>query len=268
MHSSIYTGNVRHHRFTPTVNSFNYSLYLLYLDLDELESVFDRNWLWSTRRFNFAWFRTADHLGTLRKDTTKNLKQLIRSYLHDNGIEAGGPIRLLTQVRYLGFAMNPASFFYCYDTNENLRAIVTQVNNTPWGEEHLYLIDAREPNNRIGVDGLKKDFHVSPFMPMEMNYDMRFTPPDEKLAVRMTSFESGTKMLNVVMSLKRKKLNSVNLNRLLLSYPLMSMKVFAAIYWQALKLYLKKVPFYSHPKKQNSKSKRIQKPHTIRQNAN
>lgn len=268
MYSSIYVGNVRHHRSEPIENRFTYSLYLLLLDLDELDSVFRHNWFWSTGRFNFAWFRQQDHLRSLRKSDQSTLKDSLLEFLSDKGFGGVRRVRLLTQVRYLGFVMNPVSFFYCYDEQDRLQVIVAQVNNTPWGEEHLYVIDAREQGKTISVNALPKDFHVSPFMPMEMLYDMRYTTPGEKLAVRMTNFQAGTQMLDVVMSMARKKWTPMNLNRMLITYPLMSFKVFAAIYWQAIKLYFKKVPFFPHPRKKPSNSNSIKKTHTPQQNVN
>ena len=254
-HSAIYIGHVRHHRFEPVVNRFTYGLSMLYLDLDEIDSVFDRNWFWSKSGFNLASFRQEDHLRSLRKDKSQSLKELVRKYLESKGIPCGGPIRLLTQIRYLGFAMNPASFFYCFDDDEGLVAIITQVNNTPWGEEHLYLIDARGCQQRnIGIDNLTKEFHVSPFMPMDMQYSMRYSMPSRKLAVKMINYQSEEKKLDVVLSLSRKNMTTMNLNWLLVTYPMMSIKVFVAIYWQALKLWMKKVPFFSHP----AKSKRTE----------
>ena len=249
MPNRIYVGNVRHHRLQPVSNRFTYSIYLLMLDLDELENAFARNWFWSGRRFNLAWFRESDHLRSLRRSEQQTLKQLIVEFLAERGVVADGPVRLLTQVRHFGFLMNPASFFYCYDQAGNLRAVVTQVNNTPWGEEYLYLVKSTEPSKSITAKNLDKEFHVSPFMPLDMQYDMAYSRPGDKLAVRMSNFSKEGRMLDVVMSLTRREWTAANLNWLLITYPLMSLRVFMAIYFQALKLFLKKVTFYSHPKR-------------------
>lgn len=252
MHSCIYTGKVRHRRFAPVPHEFTYRIWMMMLDLDELGTVFSNRWLWSTKQFNFAWFRKTDHLKTLRTDDGQTpLKHLILSFLKSKGLDCDGPVRLLTQLRYLGFVMNPVSFYYCYQSDgKTLAAIVAQVNNTPWGEEHLYLIPSDTTDSKLtSIDNLKKDFHVSPFMPMDMQYSMRFTAPDSKLAVRMTNFQDGGKKLDVVMNLRQKKMTTLNLMRVSISNPLISIKVFAAIYWQALKIYMKRIPFFSHPNK-------------------
>ena len=182
---------------------------------------------------------------------------MVRGFLESKNIQCDGPIRLLTQLRYLGFAMNPVSFYYCYaNDGETLSAIVAQVNNTPWGEEHLYLIEADKTRQSkvVSVDHLAKEFHVSPFMPMDMEYSMKFTPPAEKLAVCMSNYKRREKALDVVMNLERKKITSLNLASVLVSYPLISFKVFSAIYWEALRIFWKKIPFYSHPKKSKSQT--------------
>ena len=252
MHSCIYEGKVRHRRFAPVPHEFTYRIWMLMLDLDELESVFKGRLLWSTKRFNFAWFREKDHLRTVRQtNDNQSLKELILSFLKNKGIQSNGPIRLLTQLRYLGFVMNPVTVYYCYQGDgQTLSAIVAQVNNTPWGEEHLYLIHSTDkPSKTISIDHLAKDFHVSPFMPMDMNYSMKFTQPNRKLAVRMINFRESSKILDVIMNLQQKKITSMNLVRVLVSNPLISVKVFVAIYWQALKIYLKRMTFYPHPKK-------------------
>jgi len=267
MNSCIYQGQVRHHRFSPAVNKFTYGIYYLMLDLDELETVFRRRWLWSTNRFSLAWLRREDHF----KDHPQNgtdLKCLAVDLLRQHGIQQPvGSVRLLTQLRYLGFAMNPVCFYYCYresnnptQSDEDLVAIIVEVNNTPWGEQHHYVISAHVDEKLAGVDGLEKQFHVSPFLPMEMEYSMRFTSPGKKLAVRIENFEDSRKKLDVVMSLERQAITGTKLARILTVYPLITFKVFAAIYWQALKLYLKRCPFFSHPKSKKSQTVESESP--------
>ena len=255
MFSRVYFGKVRHTRFAPRFHEFTYGLYLFYLDLDELQTVFKGRWFWSANRFNFASFQDQDHLRSIRNGN-QDLKPMLLEFLQQRGIPNVSSIRLLTQLRYLGFVMNPVSFYYCFDDQEQLQAIVAQVNNTPWNEEHLYLIDATgNPDAKtVNVDNLQKSFHVSPFMPMNMHYSMRYSRPGQKLSVRMTNFENNEKRLNVVMNLREEKITGLNLMRCLVAYPFISAKVFGAIYWEALRLYLKKIPFFSHPKKQHKQA--------------
>ena len=182
--SCLYVGQVRHRRHSPKVHEFSYKLFLMYLDLAELPSVFDRFWLWSIERSNIASFRRKDHLG----DKTMPLEASVRNHIErETGRLPQGPIRLLTHMSYFGFRFNPVSFYYCYDSDdENLEFIVAEVNNTPWGEQYCYVLDSRESLSTGDNAGSKfqrfhenKRFHVSPFLPMDMQYDWRFSAPGE-----------------------------------------------------------------------------------------
>jgi len=236
---------------------------MLLLDLDELDSVFARRWFWSTKSAALARFRKEDHLIDFR--SVENLRDRAVAVLHAKGFgKKIGAVRLLTQLRYLGFAMNPVSFFYCYDlTGTRVEAVIAEVNNTPWGEQHLYVIPANGNRNgsSVAANEIEKTFHVSPFMPMDMYYRMAFSNPGAKLGVKIENHLSGgqadqpesaranKKVLDVTMILNRKPLTSRNLNWMLIKHPLVSFKIFAGIYWQALRLYLKKVSFHPHPGK-------------------
>jgi DUF1365 family protein len=252
MHSCIYEGQVRHRRFTPRSHQFSYRLYLLYLDLAELPELFDNNWLWSAQRPNLAWFRRKDHMGDPAEPLDTTIRQTIQNA---TGIQPEGPIRLLTHLRYFGYGFNPVSFYYCYDRDDKqLQTIVAEVNNTPWGEQHYYVLPASEHSGRNRHQRYKrqKEFHVSPFMPMDIDYDWLFSVPDKRLNVHMENYHAGTKVFDATLQLQRTPITSGNLARALLQYPLITGKVIVAIYWQALKLILKKVPFYSHPEKKEA----------------
>ena len=246
MQSCLYKGRVYHGRMTPVVNEFRYSLFQVYLDLDELDRVFRNRWLWSVERPNLASFRRSDHLrrpGPL----AQGVRAVVRQQL---GYTPAGPIRLLTHLRYFGYCFNPISVYYCYGADgPALEAIVAEVHNTPWGEQYLRAFDPR----RCRRDGdfflfeLGKEFHVSPFMPMDMHYTWRFAAPGEKLAIRMEDFRQGEKVLDVKLDLTRAPLDGPNLALALLRWPFMTGKVIAAIYWQALRIKLKGVPYYPHP---------------------
>jgi len=252
MNSCIYEGQVRHRRFSPRSHQFSYRLYLLYLDLEELPELFDRYWLWSARRPNLAWFRRKDYMG----DSSVPLDTTIRKTIHNaTGIQPEGPIRLLTQLRYFGYGFNPVSFYYCYDREDKqLQTIVAEVNNTPWGEKHYYVLPASQHSGHGRHQRYKrrKEFHVSPFMPMDIDYDWRFSIPAKRLNIHMENYQAGTKLFDATLQLKRTPINSSNLARTLLQYPFISGKIISAIYWQALKLLLKKIPFYSHPVKKEA----------------
>lgn len=250
MNSCIYEGLVRHRRYSPARVSFRYSLFIMYLDLDELPSLFKDRWLWSGERFNLAWFRRQDHLGDPAVPLARAVRGLVQ---RQTGAALEGPIRLLTHLRYFGYCFNPVSFYFCYDrAGENVDTVVAEVHNTPWGEQHAYVLgpdmnEAGGPRKRYRFD---KAFHVSPFMGMDVRYDWRFSEPGPRLAVHMDNWNGSGKFFDATMSLERREITPPALARVLLRYPLMTGQVIGGIYWQALRLWLSKCPIHTHPKKQ------------------
>ena len=246
MESCLYTGQVGHRRIAHAVNEFRYSLFFLYLDLAELDRVFDNQRLWSLERSTWASFRRADHLrrpGPL----DQAVRELVASRL---GFRPAGPVRILTHLRYLGYCMNPISVYYCFGADgDRLEAILCEVHNTPWGEEYLRALDLRtsQKDGDWYVFHLDKEFHVSPFMPMDICYEWRFTPPGETLAVRMKNEHRGEQIFEARLELERRALTGANLARALGKWPFMTGKVIAAIYWQAARIWSKGVPFCPHP---------------------
>lgn len=252
MKSCIYTGQVRHRRFSPTTNEFKYSLFMLYLDLDELPKIFDKHWLWSSRKFNLAWFRRKDHYGKPAVRLDESIRQLVQK---ETGNRPRGPIRLLTHLRYFGYCFNPVSFYYCFNESDtHVETIVAEVSNTPWKEQHCYVLSERgnEGNRRNKRYRFDKEFHVSPFMQMNIKYDWRFLQPTDRLTVHMENLhkdsQGNAKVFDATMVMQRKAISTISLAKTLLQFPFMTGKVVAGIYYQALKLWIKKTPFYEHPK--------------------
>jgi DUF1365 family protein len=222
---------------------------LLFLDLAELPQALDGRWFWSARRPALARWNRADHLGDPRRSLAEDVRDLVESRA---GRRPAGPIRLLTAHRVLGYGFNPVSFYYCYAGDGlEVDAVVAEINNTPWGERHCYVLPADHSEGSGGTLRFRfgKDFHVSPFLPMDMNYDWRFSRPDRRLLVHMENWRRGTRQFNATLSLARVPIGRASLARALLRYPLLPVKVTAAIYWQALRLWLKRVPFHTHPDK-------------------
>jgi len=250
LHSCLYRGIVRHARHLPHEHRFQYQLFLVYLDLDELDQVFAGRWAWSTKYPTFAWFRRQDHLG----DPHKPLADSVRELVHERtGLSVEGPIRLLTNLRYFGYVMNPVSYYYCFDRDgKNLLAVVAEINNTPWGERHCYVIPKGTAEGQEAIQDIEyqhdKEFHVSPFMPMEMKYHWRFTTPGDELAVTIGLDKEGLHQFDASLKLQRVPMTGWNLTKTLIRFPCMSVNVVAAIYWQALRLWWKKTPFYAHPR--------------------
>jgi DUF1365 family protein len=253
LNSAIYQGSLRHRRFEPVGHEFEYRLFMLYLDLAELDSVFEGSRLFSTRGRAIAEFRRSDHLG----DPATPLDDAVRALVASRtGRSPTGPIRLLTHLRYFGYVFNPVSFYYCFDEEGGeVEYVVAEVNNTPWGERHCYVLPVQQPTGgKTGKNGAltfkpKKVMHVSPFMPMDIDYDWRLGEPASMLNVHMVNNRHDQKIFDATLRMQRKEITPASLAGVLMGFPLMTLRIIAAIHWQALRLWLKKCPFYAHPGK-------------------
>jgi DUF1365 family protein len=252
MNSAVYEGTVRHRRFEPVKNEFKYSLYMMYLDLDELPEVFRGCTFWSVDRFNMAYFRRKDYLGSSEKSLDESVCSLVEER---TGRRPQGPIRILTHLRYFGHCYNPVSFYYCYDKkDQNVDTIIAEITNTPWRERHCYVLspEMNEHSGQWKRYRFAKNFHVSPFIDMNVNYDWRFSKPGKRIQVHMEDFVGDSKIFDATLSLRRKPINKSNLSRVLMRYPLMTVQVLAKIHWQAFRLWRKGAPFYVHPQKRKN----------------
>ena len=188
-----------------------------------------------------------------------------------------GAIRVLTNFRYFGYLINPITCYYCFDeSGENLQALLIEVTNTPWEQRTHYVLDLRQYQSGESID-FDKDMHVSPFMPMNMMYRWKGSVPGANLMYSLASFtvsetenpgrpvESQLVSVNAEtthsrqfdsgVNFKRIEITSASLNRVLWRYPWMTGKVALAIYWQALRLWFKRIPFVPHPNKQSNVGK-------------
>ena len=256
MKSALYTGWIRHRRFGPARNAFRYRIFMSWLDLAELDRVFDRRWFWSTRRPALAWFRREDFLGPAEVPLDEAVRDRVQRH---TGVRPRGPIRLLTQLRFFGYSFNPVSFYYVFDkADTRVETIVAEITNTPWRERHAYVLPVAGAAGgaRAWRFRFAKEFHVSPFMPMELRYDWVFGAPGKGLHIHMENHDlarAGNQVtFDATLNLERREMTAINLALALLRFPLSSLRVSTLIYWQALKLFFKRVPFHVHPSRRRA----------------
>jgi DUF1365 family protein len=213
----------------------------MYVDLDELPEL-ARVGLGCARRSWGACFVRADHLGDPRRPLDACVRELVEQR---TGGRPNGPIRLLTGLRQLGVYFDPLTLYYCFDeSGQRLSTVVARVSNTPWNERHEYVLDLRDGRSARHA----KQFHVSPFMSMDMTYQWRFTMPGQRLGVSIANLDASGRLFSASLAMRRAELTSANLRRMQWLHPFSSVRMIAAIYHQALRLWMKRCPFYPHPR--------------------
>ena len=242
--SCLYTGRVMHRRLSPVRRRFAYGLSWLYLNLDEVQEQMRRVRLLTSGRWGLVSFRRDDHLGEPQIPLSDSVRSLVAE---QTGAAPAGPICLLTQPRSWGRYFSPLNLYYCFDeSGQRVEAVVGEVSNTPWRERHCYVLTPEE-SDAAATAQHSKAFHVSPFLPMGMEYAWRLTAPGESLTVSLLCKESGAKRLATAMRLERQELTSANLLATSLRYPGGANRILAAIYWQALLIWIRRCPYYPHP---------------------
>lgn len=276
----FFVGTIRHRRYRPKPHEFTYDMYWSLLDLDKLESTFAQSKLWSLERWNLISFRNKDFHqssdiqeanifetsapetnipetsapGKNTPETNKtsiNKQAILETIRQRTGESFSGQVFMLSHLRYLGFNFNSVCFYFCFE-NENLKYIVSEITNTPWGERHSYLHDCNQGQKQGNVYQFEfdKEFHVSPFLTMDMHYQWLFKVVQDELRIHMVVNQkgSGQKFFDATFTADFVPFSKSSMRKLVLTRPLQPLKMVAAIYWQAFKLWLKKIPFVAHPK--------------------
>ena len=237
VNSAVYTGHVYHCRHQPRQHQFRYPMYMFQLDLDEIDQVERSVRFFSHRRFSPLRFKASDYLGhksgSLKSTVLATVKGLGR------GVSGIDRVVLLGQVRCFGFYFSPVNFFICFKGQTPV-CMLAEVNNTPWGEKHSYLLDIKNPQAH------EKAFHVSPFMDMDMQYRWQIEIADKTIHIRIENWRES-KLFEADLMLTRQPINSQVVKTILKHWPMITFTIVRSIYWQALKLVAKRTPFYSHP---------------------
>lgn len=310
----LYEGTIVHERFFPRHHKLSYGFFQVYVDLDDIDSLASQSRWWSVEKFNLVSFRRKDYLAG-----DPDLKKAVIDRIHsETGKSFSGKVFLLASLRYWGYCYNPVSFYFCYDSSDQLCFILDEINNTPWNQRHCYVHDCSlseqskrqtipqsnqklnqqfnqkfpKKSSSIGHFSQIKDttlgnvgkyrknndhsfnfdkaFHVSPFMPMNLYYEWHYRIKQQHILIHMELFKKNDRSNNsdnnsnnnaaelpntkkqqqlfyANMNLKALNFNKKNTQWLPFRYPMLCAKVLFGIYWHALRLWLKKIPFHDHP---------------------
>jgi len=258
--SAIYSGFVRHRRFEPRIHEFDYPLFMMLLKVDEIDQLTKKFWQFGMSRFSWARFRRADYIGKETTSIAQSVREKLAELSNQNEGDFQGDVFMLCHLRYFGLYFSPLNLYFLRQDG-HYTFMLAEVSNTPWNERHYYLVRLEDDFEH------DKEFHVSPFNPIEQSYRWRVQAPDQSLPRCLAHIESWQaidetldtsdqsaspnekkKIFDATLSLQRVQLNQQALTRVLLRTPIQTFSIVVGIYWQALKLFIKKVPMYKHPR--------------------
>lgn len=240
---AVWFGRVRHRRFDAVRHAFSLRLFLVGLDLDDLDRAFAGRWFVGRHRLAPWRFRRADFFGPPDVPLADAVRDAVGAA---TGVRPAGRVLLLTNLRTWGYVQNPVSFYFCHDAAGRPVAVLAEITNTPWGERHHHVV-AADARGALRARFAKR-FHVSPFQPMGQEYVWAFSAPGERLAVHMQNRVGGRVVFDATLSLRRRPWSTPNLLLAALLHPWITAKVVLGIYWHALRLWCKRAPFFAHPK--------------------
>lgn len=257
LQSQWLTGRIRHRRLSPVHHSFEYSTGMLALNLDEWATAPQVSRLFSLERFNWLSLSRKDYFEPEHPDIGEAIRDQVEQA---TGWRPDGTVELITHPRYLGAIFNPVSFYCCYSAGDDPlagtipKAIAAQITNTPWGERHLYCLESGPVyQSSAGWQTQRfefsKQFHVSPYNPMDQDYRWIFSFRGRQLRIQMNSFSDNHKVFDATLDVLREPLTRRSLHRHIARFPLESIKVVGGIYWQALRLKMRGAVFQTHPDK-------------------
>ncbi|WP_158224760.1 DUF1365 domain-containing protein [Agaribacterium haliotis] len=239
LNSALYRGRLWHERRSPKHHSFSYPLYMIYLDLDEIDEVLQCSSFLSKKHLAALQFCERDFHG--RAPGVK--QRVLKTVKQQCGLKLDGPVRMLSSWRSWGFNFNPLTTYYCFDKGDVLRAIVAEVSNTPWLERRAYVLKLDDAQ-RDGAELIfAKDFTVSPFNHVNMNYHWSSSEPGETIEINIDLSDAGESFFSAALNLQREALTAKTVRKTLVRHPFMALQNVLRIYWQALKLFVKGVPF-------------------------
>ena len=254
----LFKGFVTHTRTSPTLHRFKYSFFQIWLDVENTTLVDNISRLWSSKKTNLVRFNRKNYLPNNENETLTLHQSICKKIQQQTGKEFQGKAYLLASLSYWGYCYNPVSFYICYNHNDELEFILSEIHNTPWGERFTYVHDivsnvnkASSQDENKASDKLQfkfdKQFHVSPFMPMDLKYDWQFQIGKKKILISMNLHQQKKTIFNTTLNLQGEELTQTKANQLPFYYPFMCFKVLFAIYWNALRLWAKGITFFGHP---------------------
>ena len=252
LRSCLYECRVLHQRFAPRRHRFEYGIFMLAVDLDELNVLHHRLRLFSYNRWNAYEFRDTDHL--VANPLGGELKAQLRGWLADQGVAlpADARVRLITLPRVLGYIFAPVSFYFCHTSAGTPIGAVAEVQNT-FGELKPYFVPPAIATNPASPECFRvvvpKHYYVSPFSELELSFDFKLRTPNDRLEISVNDVSGQRTILISTLVGERRPLTDGQLLRLTAKYPLVTLRVITLIHWHALKLWWKRVPW--HPKAAN-----------------